>query len=111
MPHYESIGSRFFRQQAHFPAYCGRDRDSCCTPVTSMVFEKTRQRSTPLVLLLRGMAKGEPTTRLSCELCHHIQDSPCQPLPTESGRVPPSSPRNCINRYSVVGAHTAQWSD
>jgi hypothetical protein len=32
------------------------------------VFEKTRQRPATLVLLLRGIAKGEPTARLAREL-------------------------------------------
>jgi hypothetical protein len=32
------------------------------------VFAKTRQRPATLVLLLRGIAKGEPTARLAWEL-------------------------------------------
>jgi hypothetical protein len=36
--------------------------------LTGTVFEKTRQRPATLVLLLRGIAKGEPTARLAREL-------------------------------------------
>ena len=36
--------------------------------LTGTVFAKTRQRPAPLVLLLRGIAKGEPTARLAREL-------------------------------------------
>jgi transposase-like protein len=38
------------------------------TLLTGSVFEKTRPRPATLVLLLRGMAKGEPTARLAREL-------------------------------------------
>jgi hypothetical protein len=36
--------------------------------LTGTVFAKTRQRPATLVLLLRGIAKGEPTARLAREL-------------------------------------------
>jgi hypothetical protein len=36
--------------------------------LTGTVFAKTRQPPTTLVLLLRGIAKGEPTARLAREL-------------------------------------------
>jgi hypothetical protein len=36
--------------------------------LTGTVFAKTRQRPATLVLLLRGLAKGEPTARLAREL-------------------------------------------
>lgn len=36
--------------------------------MTGTVFAKTRQRPATLVLLLRGIAKGEPTARLAREL-------------------------------------------
>jgi hypothetical protein len=58
-----STARRLFRDQGHFPAYDGYD-----TLLTGTVFEKTRQRPAILVLLPRGMAKGEPTARLAREL-------------------------------------------
>jgi hypothetical protein len=36
--------------------------------VIGTVFEKTRQPPSKLVMLLRGVAKGEPTARLALEL-------------------------------------------
>ena len=42
--------------------------DGYYTLLTGTVFEKTRQRPATLVLLLRGIAKGEPTARLAREL-------------------------------------------
>ena len=63
-----STERRLFRQQQYFPAYrCG----ACAgyyTLLTGMAFEKTRQRPATLVLLLRGIAKGESTARLAREL-------------------------------------------
>jgi hypothetical protein len=53
--------------QGHFPAYRCRACDGYCTLLTGTVLEKTRQRPATLVLL-RGMAKGEPTARLAREL-------------------------------------------
>jgi hypothetical protein len=43
-------------------------RVSASTLLTGTVFAKTRQRPATLVLLLRGIAKGEPTARLAREL-------------------------------------------
>jgi hypothetical protein len=42
--------------------------DGYYTLLTSTVFAKTHQPPATLVLLLRGMAKGEPTARLAREL-------------------------------------------
>jgi len=42
--------------------------ESDTTLLTHTVFDKTRQRPATLVLLRRGMAKGEPTARLAREL-------------------------------------------
>jgi transposase-like protein len=67
-PHCHSRERRFFRQQGDFPAYRCRTCDGYYTLLTHTVFEKTRQRSATLVLLLRGIAKGEPTARLAREL-------------------------------------------
>lgn len=59
---------RLFRAQGHFPAYRCRACDGYYTLLTGTVFAKTRQRPATLVLLLRGIAKGEPTARLAREL-------------------------------------------
>jgi transposase-like protein len=59
---------RVFRAQGHFPAYRCRACDGYYTLRTGTVFAKTRQRPATLVLLLRGMAKGEPTACLAREL-------------------------------------------
>jgi transposase-like protein len=67
-PHCRSPERRLFRVQGHFPAYRCRACDGYYTLLTGTVFEKTRQRPATLVLLLRGMAKGEPTARLAREL-------------------------------------------
>ena len=50
------------------PAYRCRACEGYYTLLTGTVFEKTRQRPATLVLLLRGMATGEPTARLAREL-------------------------------------------
>jgi transposase-like protein len=67
-PHGGSTARRLFREQGHFPAYRCRGCDGYYTLLTGTVFEKTRQRAATLVLLLRGIAKGEPTARLAREL-------------------------------------------
>jgi transposase-like protein len=66
--HCHSRERRLFRQQGAFPAYRCRACDGYYTLLTHTVFEKTRQRPATLVLLLRGIAKGEPTARLAREL-------------------------------------------
>ena len=57
-----------FREQGYFPAYRCRACNRYYTVLTGTVFAKTRQRPATLVLLLRGIAKGEPTARLAREL-------------------------------------------
>src|SRR5215475_13168802 len=59
---------RLFRAQRHFPAYRCQACEGYYTLLTGRVFAKTRQRPATLVLLLRGVAKGEPTARLAREL-------------------------------------------
>jgi transposase-like protein len=59
---------RLFRAQGHFPAYRCRACEGYYTLLTGTIFAKTRQRPATLVLLLRGIAKGEPTARLAREL-------------------------------------------
>jgi hypothetical protein len=57
-----------FRAQGHFPAYRCRACDGDYTLLTGTVFEKMRQRPATLMLLLRGLARGEPTACLAREL-------------------------------------------
>ena len=65
--HSGSTVRRLFRAQGQFPADRCRACDGYYTLLTETVFEKTRQRPATLVLL-RGVAKGEPTARLAREL-------------------------------------------
>jgi transposase-like protein len=67
-PHCGRSERRLFRAQGHFPAYRCRACEGYYTLLTGTVFAKTRQRPATLVLLLRGIAKGEPTARLAREL-------------------------------------------
>jgi transposase-like protein len=67
-PHCGHPERRLFRDQEHFPAYRCRACNGYYTLLTGTVFAKTRQRPATLVLLWRGMAKGEPTARLAREL-------------------------------------------
>jgi transposase-like protein len=67
-PHCKSTVRRLFRHQGYFPAYRCRGCNGYYTLLTGTVFAKTRQRPATLVLLLRGIAKGEPTARLAREL-------------------------------------------
>jgi transposase-like protein len=67
-PHCGHFERRVFRAQGHFPAYRCRACEGYDTLLTGTVFAKTRQRPAPLMLLLRGMTKGEPTARLAREL-------------------------------------------
>jgi transposase-like protein len=67
-PHCGSTNRRLFRQQKHFPAYRCRDCDRYYTLLTGTAFEKTRQPPATLVLLLRGITKGESPARLAREL-------------------------------------------
>jgi transposase-like protein len=67
-PHCRSLERRLFRQQGHFPAYRCRLCDGSYTLLTGTVFAKTHRPPATLVLLLRGIAKGEPTARLAREL-------------------------------------------
>jgi transposase-like protein len=67
-PHYGSGTRRLFRAQGYFPAYRCRACEGYYTLLTGTVLAKTRQRPATLVLLLRGIPKGEPTARLAREL-------------------------------------------
>jgi transposase-like protein len=67
-PHCGSPDRRLFRAQGHLPAYRCRVCDGDDTRLTGTVVAKTCQHPATLVLLLRGIAKGEPTARLAREL-------------------------------------------
>jgi hypothetical protein len=67
-PHCQSPERRLFRPQGDCPAARCRGCDGYSTLLTNTVFAKTRQRPATLVLLLRGIAKGEPTARFAREL-------------------------------------------
>src|SRR6266545_1516707 len=58
----------FVRPQGHYDAYRCRECDGYYTLLSGTAFEGSRQRPATLVLLLRGIAKGEPTARLAREL-------------------------------------------
>ncbi len=59
---------RVARKKGPVPAYRCLECDCYHTIFTGTVFEKTRQKPSKLVLLLRGIAKGESTARLAREL-------------------------------------------
>src|SRR5258708_20463233 len=87
-----SVERRLFREQGYFTAYRCLDCDGYYTLLSDTVFEKTHQRPATLVLLLRGIAKGESSARLSrelgigrkrvMELRHTIQNNLYETLPT-----------------------------
>jgi hypothetical protein len=58
-----STAQRLCRAQGHFPASRGRACQGYDILLPGPVCANTRQRPGTLVLLLRGMAKGEPTVR------------------------------------------------
>jgi transposase-like protein len=59
---------RVARRGGPFLGYRCLGCDRYHTVLTGTAFEKTRQPPSKLVLLLRGIAKGEPTARLAREL-------------------------------------------
>jgi transposase-like protein len=67
-PRCGSANRRLFRRQGHYDAYRCRDCDGYYTLLSGTVFEGSRKRPATVVLLLRGIAKGEPTARLAREL-------------------------------------------
>ena len=67
-PRCQSTNRRLFRRHHHFPTYRCRDCQRTYTILTGTMFAKTRQRPATIVLLLRGIAKGESTARLAREL-------------------------------------------
>lgn len=59
---------RVFRMMGAWPAFRCRACDRYYTVLSGSCFQKTRQSPAKLVLILRGIAKGEPTARLAREL-------------------------------------------
>jgi len=82
-----------FREQGYFPAYRCKACRGYYTLLSGTVFQKTRQPPSKLVLLIRGIAKGESSARLSRELGigrarvmqlrHAMQNNLYETLPTE----------------------------
>ena len=56
------------RAEGAIPSFRCKGCDRYYTALTGTAFEKTRQRPSTLVVLLRGIAKGETTARLAREL-------------------------------------------
>ena len=77
-PHCGRCTRRLFRTQGHFSAYRCRACEGYDTLLTGTVFANTRQRPATLVLLRRGIAKGEATARLARELA--VSRKPLQTL-------------------------------
>jgi transposase-like protein len=75
-----------------FTGYRCKACDRYYTVLTGTIFEKSRQKPSKLILVLRGIAKGESTARLARELCisrkhmhlirHRVQENLLQRLPT-----------------------------
>ena len=66
--HCSSTNRRRFRTQGHYDAYRCRACDGYYTLLSGSAFGGSRQRPATLVILLRGITKGEPTARLAREL-------------------------------------------
>jgi transposase-like protein len=67
-PHCGSANRRRFRTQGYYEAYRCRVCAGYYTLLSGTAFEGSRQRPATLVLLLRGITKGESTARLAREL-------------------------------------------
>src|SRR3954464_4819805 len=67
-PRCRSTERRVARRRGAFPSYRCRACDRYHTILSGTAFEKTHQTPAKLVLILRGIAKGESTSRLGREL-------------------------------------------
>ncbi len=67
-PHCGANERRIARQNVHYPSYRCLQCDRYYSLFTGTIFQKTRQAPSQIVLLLRGVAQGESTNRLSREL-------------------------------------------
>jgi transposase-like protein len=63
-----SANRRRFRSQGYYDAYRCRECTGYYTLLSGTAFDGSRQRPATLVLLLRGITKGESTARLAREL-------------------------------------------
>jgi transposase-like protein len=83
---------RRIARRGTFTGYRCKSCDRYYTVLTATIFEKTRQKPSKLVLILRGIAKGESTARLARELVisrkhmhklrHRVQQNLLGRLPT-----------------------------
>jgi hypothetical protein len=103
-----STARRLFRHQGHFPAYrCGAC-DGYYMLLKGTVFEKTHQQPATLVLLLRGIAKGEPTaptaplTGTTFEAGELYQNAGEKSTPHCD---PSDPPRRCANKRKGLGTY------
>lgn len=93
-PHCGNAERWLFRAQGYFPAYRCKACKGYYTLLSGTVFQKTHQQPSTLVLLIRGIAKGESSARLSRELGmgrkrvmqlrHALQNNLYETLPTET---------------------------
>ncbi len=93
-PHCGSAQRWLFREQGYFPAYRCKACAGYYTLLSGTVFQKSHQQPSTLVLLLRGIAKGESSARLSRELGlgrkrvmqlrHAVQNNLYQTLPVQT---------------------------
>ncbi|HEX8090663.1 MAG TPA: hypothetical protein VF762_17520 [Blastocatellia bacterium] len=83
---------RRIARRGTFTGYRCKACDRYYTILSGTIFEKTRQKPSKLVLILRGIAKGETTARLARELVisrkhmhlirHRVQQNLLERLPT-----------------------------
>ncbi len=102
---------RLAKQGGHFPAYRCKDCDRYHTILSGTVLHKTRQKPSTLVLMLRGIAQGETTSRLSRELSisrkqmttirHRLQQNLEKSLP--DGAMAPSGEFEADELYQNAG--------
>src|SRR5215207_5544793 len=67
-PRCGQIEKRIAQRHGYWIAYRCKSCDRYYSLLTQTVFEKTRQPPSKIVMILRGIAKGEATARLSREL-------------------------------------------
>jgi transposase-like protein len=67
-PHCQCPDRRVSRRASHFLGYRCKACDRYFTLLSGTAFARSRQTPAKLVLILRGIAKGEPTARLAREL-------------------------------------------
>ena len=93
-PHGGSVERWLFREQGYFPAYRCKRCEGYYTLLSGTVFQQSHQKPSTLVLLLRGIATGESSARLSRELGlgrkrvmqlrHAVQNNLYETLPVQT---------------------------